>query len=352
MLVCVGYRDVRCVMVSKVYVMVDAAKRIIRCEGGITTPDDLTGWLQIDEGTGDKYDLCQSYYFDGGLFTKDTPYVPRYKLVDGVPVLRSEEEIEADILPSLHAAKHAEISAASEAAIYAGLEAATGDYAAVMDVDLQDPPSLLPDMLKAIEKEGYDCAGTRRVTRQGEPLLRSFFARAFYKTIHQISNTRIVDGARDYKLMTRPVLEALLSLKEYNRFSKGLYEWVGFRTKWFEYENVERVAGETKWSFFKLFLYSIEGIVAFSTAPLALASIMGVLLSFISFLSIIILTVRELIWPHSAYGWTSLVCVFCMMGGIVLLCLGILGQYLAKTYTEVKKRPIYIARERSIKPFN
>lgn len=154
-----------------------------------------------------------------------------------------------------------------EAAIYAGLEAATGDYAAVMDVDLQDPPSLLPDMLKAIEKEGYDCAGTRRVTRQGEPLLRSFFARAFYKTIHQISDTRIVDGARDYKLMTRPVLEALLSLKEYNRFSKGLYEWVGFRTKWFEYENVERVAGETKWSFFKLFLYSIEGIVAFSTAP-------------------------------------------------------------------------------------
>lgn len=148
------------------------------------------------------------------------------------------------------------------------------------------------------------------------------------------------------------MLEALLSLKEYNRFSKGLYEWVGFRTKWFEYENVERVAGETKWSFFKLFLYSIEGIVAFSTAPLALASIMGVLLSFISFLSIIVLTIRELIWPHSAYGWTSMVCVFCLMGGIVLLCLGILGQYLAKTYTEVKKRPIYIARERSIAPSN
>lgn len=239
-----------------------------------------------------------------------------------------------------------------EAAIYAGLEAATGDYAAVMDVDLQDPPSLLPEMVKAIEKEGYDCAGTRRVTRQGEPPLRSFFARAFYKTIHRISDTHIVDGARDYKLMTRPVLEALLSLKEYNRFSKGLYEWVGFRTKWFEYENVERVAGETKWSFFKLFLYSIEGIVAFSTAPLALASIMGVLLSLISFLSIIVLTIRELIWPHSAYGWTSMVCVFCLMGGIVLLCLGILGQYLAKTYTEVKKRPIYIARERSIAPSN
>ena len=152
--------------------------------------------------------------------------------------------------------------------------------------------------------------------------------------------------------MKREMVDTIVGMGEYNRFSKGLYEWVGFRTKWFEYENVERVAGETKWSFFKLFLYSIEGIVAFSTAPLALASIMGVLLSFISFLSIIILTVRELIWPHSAYGWTSLVCVFCMMGGIVLLCLGILGQYLAKTYTEVKKRPIYIARERSIKPFN
>lgn len=234
-----------------------------------------------------------------------------------------------------------------EAAIYAGLEAATGDYAAVMDVDLQDPPTLLPDMIRAIEEEGYDCAGTRRVTREGEPVLRSFFARAFYKTINRISDTRIVEGARDYKLMTRPVLEALLSLKEYNRFSKGLYEWVGFRTKWFEYENVERVAGETKWSFFKLFLYSIEGIVAFSTVPLGLASIIGVLLSLVSFLSIIILVIRELVWHHSAYGWTSMICVFCLLGGIILLCLGILGQYLAKTYTEVKKRPIYIARERS-----
>lgn len=234
-----------------------------------------------------------------------------------------------------------------EAAIYAGLEAATGDYAAVMDVDLQDPPALLPDMIRAIEEEGYDCAGTRRVTREGEPVLRSFFARAFYKTINRISDTHIVEGARDYKLMTRPVLEALLSLKEYNRFSKGLYEWVGFRTKWFEYENVERVAGETKWSFFKLFLYSIEGIVAFSTVPLGLASIIGVLLSLVSFLSIIILVIRELLWHHSAYGWTSMICVFCLLGGIILLCLGILGQYLAKTYTEVKKRPIYIARERS-----
>ncbi len=234
-----------------------------------------------------------------------------------------------------------------EAAIYAGLEASTGVYTAVMDVDLQDPPALLPDMIRAIEEEGYDCAGTRRCTREGEPPLRSFFARMFYKTINKISDTRIVDGARDYKLMTRPVLEALLSLKEYNRFSKGLYEWVGFKTKWFEYENIERVAGETKWSFFKLFFYSIEGIVAFSTAPLALASVIGVLLSFISFVSIIILVVRELIWHQSAYGWTSMVCIFCLMGGIILLCLGILGQYLARTYTEVKNRPIYIAKERT-----
>ncbi len=234
-----------------------------------------------------------------------------------------------------------------EAAIYAGLEASTGDYTAVMDVDLQDPPALLPDMIKAIEEEGYDCAGTRRFTRAGEPVIRSFFARMFYKLINRMSDTHIVDGARDYKLMTRPVLEALLSLKEYNRFSKGLYEWIGFKTKWFEYENVERVAGQTKWSFFKLFFYSVEGIVAFSTVPLALASIMGVLLSLVSFISIITLVVRELIWHQSAYGWTSMVCIICLMGGIILLCLGILGQYLARTYTEVKKRPIYIAKERS-----
>ncbi len=234
-----------------------------------------------------------------------------------------------------------------EAAIYAGLEASTGDYTAVMDADLQDPPALLPDMIKAIEQEGYDCAGTRRLTRTGEPLMRSFFARMFYKLMNRMSDTHIVDGARDYKLMTRPVLEALLSLKEYNRFSKGLYEWIGFKTKWFEYENVERVAGKTGWSFFKLFFYSLDGIAAFSTVPLALASVIGVLLSLVSFISIVFLVVRELIWHQSAYGWTSMVCIFCLMGGIILLCLGILGQYLARTYTEVKKRPIYIAKERS-----
>lgn len=235
-----------------------------------------------------------------------------------------------------------------EAAIFAGLEAATGDYTAVMDVDLQDPPSLLPEMIHAIEIEGYDCAGARRVSRSGEPAIRSFFARSFYKLINKISKTQIVDGARDYKLMTRPVVEAIISLKEYNRFYKGLYEWVGFHTKWVEYENVKRIAGEAKWSFLKLFLYSIDGIAAFSTVPLALASIMGVLLSAISFLSIIVLVIREFIWHHSAHGWTSMVCIFCLMGGIILLCLGILGQYLARTYTEVKKRPIYISKERSI----
>ena len=178
-------------------------------------------------------------------------------------------------------------------------------------------------------------------------MIRSFLSRQFYRFINKISKPEIVDGARAYRLMNRKMADAVLQMSEYNRFSKGLYEWVGFRTKWFEYENVERVAGKTKWSFFKLFLYSIEGIVAFSTVPLALASIIGVMLSFISFLSIIVLMVRELIWHHSAYGWTSMVCVFCLMGGIILLCLGILGQYLAKTYTEVKRRPIYIARERS-----
>ena len=239
-----------------------------------------------------------------------------------------------------------------EAGMFAGMENSKGDYVVVMDADLQHPPKFIPQMYKYVSEEGFDCATTRRVSRKGESKIRSWFAMKFYKIMNKISQTEIVDGAQDFRFMTRKMVDAVLSMKEYNRFSKGIFSWVGFNVKYIEYENVERVAGETKWSFFKLFLYSIEGIVAFSTAPLALASIMGVLLSFISFLSIIILTVRELIWPHSAYGWTSLVCVFCMMGGIVLLCLGILGQYLAKTYTEVKKRPIYIARERSIKPFN
>lgn len=234
-----------------------------------------------------------------------------------------------------------------ESAILAGLHAATGEYVAVMDADLQDPPSLLPEMLKAVREEGYDCAGTRRVTRKGEPPIRSFFARMFYSTINWISDTKLVDGARDYKLMSRPVVNALLSMQEYHRFSKGLYEWVGYKTKWIEFENVERVAGETKWSFWKLFKYSIEGIVGFSTAPLSFASLMGVLFMFISLICILFLCARQLFWHESVYGWTSLVCIIIFLCGIQLFSIGIIGLYLAKTYMEVKRRPQYIVKETS-----
>ena len=231
-----------------------------------------------------------------------------------------------------------------EAAIYAGLEAARGDYVAIMDADMQDPPALLPEMFQGLA-QGYDCVATRRVTRKGEPPIRSFFARAFYRLIHKISKTEIVDGARDFRLMTRQVVNAVLRLTEYNRFSKGIFGWVGFRTKWLEYENIERAAGETKWSFWKLFLYSIEGIVAFSTVPLAISSVMGLLFCFLSFVFIVITIVRQLVWGGSAYGWSSLVCIIFLIGGIQLFCMGILGQYLSKTYLETKKRPIYLLRE-------
>lgn len=234
-----------------------------------------------------------------------------------------------------------------ESAMLAGLKAAAGDYAAIMDADLQDPPALLPEMLKAVREEGYDCASTRRVTRKGEPFIRSLCARLFYKCINKISETEIVDGARDYKLLSRPAINALLSLPEYNRFSKGLYEWIGFKTKWIEFENVERVAGETKWSFWKLFLYSIEGLVAFSTIPLSVASILGISFMLFSFASIIFLCVRQLFWHASVSGWTSMVCIIMFISGIHLLCLGIIGQYLAKTYMEVKRRPLYIVQEQS-----
>ena len=234
-----------------------------------------------------------------------------------------------------------------EAAMLAGLKASQGEYAAVMDADLQDPPSLLPEMLKAVKEEGYDCVGTRRVTRKGEPPIRSICARLFYKFINSISDTQIVDGARDFKLMRRPVVDALLSLQEYNRFSKGLNEWVGFRTKWIEFENIERVAGETKWSFWKLLKYSIEGIVGFTTAPLSLASMLGFAFVLISFSAIVFLILRQLLWHESVSGWTSMVCILIFFCGIQLLCLGIIGQYLAKTYLEVKRRPVYIIREES-----
>ncbi len=229
-----------------------------------------------------------------------------------------------------------------EAAIYAGLKNAIGDFVAVIDADLQDPPRLLPDMMKAVTEEGYDSVATRRVTREGEPPIRSFFARIFYKLMNKISKTDIVDGARDYRLMNRKFVDALLQLGEYNRFSKGLFGWVGFKTKWLEFKNVERVAGETKWSFWKLFKYSIEGIVAFSTAPLVLSSFAGMVACLISLFSTVFIIVRKLVFDDPVTGWASTISIILFIGGIQLMCIGILGQYLAKAYLETKNRPIYI----------
>lgn len=231
-----------------------------------------------------------------------------------------------------------------EAAIYAGFQKAKGDYVVMMDADLQDPPSLLPEMFSYIE-QGYDSVATRRVSRKGEPKIRSFFARLFYKLMNKISKADIVDGARDYRLMTRQVVDSILSMGEYNRFSKGIFGWVGYETKWIEYENVERVHGETKWSFWKLFIYSIEGITAFSTVPLAIASIMGVLFCAAAFVMILFILIRSLVWTDPVGGWPSLVCIICLASGVQLFCLGIVGQYLSKTYLEVKKRPIYLVKE-------
>ena len=232
-----------------------------------------------------------------------------------------------------------------EAAMYAGLEHAGGDYVVVMDVDLQDPPSLLPEMFSWLE-EGYDSVATRRVSRKGEPPVRSLFARMFYRLMKKISRTEIMDGARDYRLMTRQMVDAILSMPEYNRFSKGIFGWVGFRTKWLEFENVERAKGESKWSFWKLFLYSLDGIAAFSTVPLMLASVMGVLFCVVAFLMIVFIIVRKLLFGDPVSGWPSLVCIILMTSGVQFFCTGILGQYLAKTYMEVKRRPIYLVREK------
>lgn len=233
-----------------------------------------------------------------------------------------------------------------ESAMFAGMEAATGDYVAIMDVDLQDPPRLLPDMLAGIEQEGYDCVASRRVTRKGEPKIRSFFARLFYRLINRLSKTEIVDGARDFRLMTRQMADALLSLREVSRFSKGLFGWVGFRTKWLEYENVERVAGETKWSFWKLFLYSIDGIIGFSTAPLALASVVGCLCCVAAFLMLLLFFFKTLLYGDPVAGFPATICIILLLGGIQLFCIGILGQYLSKTYLEAKNRPIYIVKDK------
>ncbi len=232
-----------------------------------------------------------------------------------------------------------------EAALYAGLQNCSGDYVVLMDVDLQDPPELLPQMLREIRENGYDCVGTRRVTRKGEPPIRSFFARLFYRLINAMSKTEIVDGARDYQMMTRQVVEAILSIGEYNRFSKGIFGWVGYRKKWLEYENIERVAGETKWSFWKLFIYALDGIVAYSTVPLVLSSVLGLVLCLVAVIFIVAIIVKTLIFGDPTQGWPSLVCIIVLLAGIQLFFIGVLGQYLAKTYLETKRRPIYLARE-------
>lgn len=231
-----------------------------------------------------------------------------------------------------------------EAAIYAGLEKSRGDYVVFLDADLQDPPSLLPEMFSYLEK-GYDSVATRRVTRKGEPKIRSFFARCFYRLMKKISKTEIVDGARDYRLMTRQVVDAILSMPEYNRFTKGIFGWVGYETKWLEYENIERKHGETKWSFWKLFIYSIEGITSFSTAPLAFAAFIGVLFCVLAFAFIVFTIVRAAVFGDKTSGWPSLVCIIMLVSGVQLFCMGIIGQYLAKTYLEVKRRPIYLIKE-------
>ena len=235
-----------------------------------------------------------------------------------------------------------------EAAMYAGFCNAHGDYIAVMDADMQDPPSLIPEMYRIITEEGYDSVATKRINREGEPPIRSFFAKLFYKLINQISDADIVDGARDFRLMTRKMADAIIQMGEYNRFIKGIYGWIGFKTKWLPYQNIERVAGETKWSFWKLFKYSVSGIVNFSEVPLMISSFAGIMFCLISLLCVIIIFIRRLVWGDPVNGWASLACIITFLGGIQLLCIGIMGQYLAKTYLETKKRPVYIIKETNI----
>lgn len=232
-----------------------------------------------------------------------------------------------------------------EAALYAGLKNATGDYVATMDADLQDPPALLPQMIAMIEVGDCDNVATRRVNRKGEPLIRSFFAKCFYKVMRHLSHIEIADGARDYRLMSRAMVDSIVSVSEYNRFSKGIFAWVGYETKWLEFENVERSAGETKWSFWKLVRYSFDGIINFSDTPIRISSYLGLLLTVLSFVAIIIEVIRALVFGDPVAGWPSLVCIITFIGGIQLFCMGIMGQYIAKTYMEVKRRPHYIVKE-------
>lgn len=235
-----------------------------------------------------------------------------------------------------------------EAAVYAGMQYAKGDYVGLMDADLQDPPCMLKQMYEILENEPYDCVGTRRMDRKGEPVIRSFFSDCFYRVINRISDVRIVRGARDYRLMSRKMADAVLQVSEYNRFSKGIFEWVGFSTKWIEYHNTERAAGETKWSFHKLFLYSIQGITCFSVKPLYLASAIGTLFCLTSFICMIFIIVRTFVWGDPTPGWPSLACIILMVSGIQLLCTGIIGQYLSKTYLETKNRPLYFIKKEEI----
>ena len=235
-----------------------------------------------------------------------------------------------------------------EAALYAGLQHATGDYVTVMDVDLQDPPELLIEMKQRLDQQpNLDCVGTRRVTRDGEPPIRSFFARMFYKLINHISQVEMVDGARDFRLMRRPMVDAILKLSEYNRFSKGIFAWVGFETEYLEYKNVERVAGETSWNFWSLFKYSIEGIVNFSDAPLNIAFIGGLLSWVLAFVMMVLIVIRTLVFGDPTSGWPSLMTVILFLGGFQLLTIGILGKYIGKIFMETKKRPIYVIKEKS-----
>ena len=239
-----------------------------------------------------------------------------------------------------------------EAAMYAGLKSASGDYVALMDADMQDPPALLPQMIQMIESGEYDNVATRRVNRKGEPPIRSFFAKCFYKVMRKLTHIEIADGARDYRLMSRAMVNSILSVCEYNRFSKGIFAWVGYETRWLEFENVERAAGETKWSFWKLVRYSFDGIVNFSDTPLRISSYLGLLLTGLSFVAIIIEVIRALVFGDPVAGWPSLVCIITFIGGIQLFCMGIMGQYIAKTYMEVKRRPHYIVKESNIEEFD
>ena len=234
-----------------------------------------------------------------------------------------------------------------EAAMYAGFYNSDGDYAAIMDADMQDPPALLPDMLHCLETEDYDSVATRRVSRIGEPKIRSFFARNFYKLINKISDADVVDGARDFRLMKREMVDSIVAMCEYNRFSKGIFGWIGFKTKWLEYENVNRIAGETKWSFWGLFKYAVDGIINFSETPMSLASGLGIFLTIFSFLMVIFIIIRKEIFGDPVAGWPSLACIIIFIAGLQFLCMGIMGKYIAKTYLEVKNRPVYLLKDSS-----